>query len=245
VTEEARSFDLTIIYDNNAYDRRLTTAWGFAAWLEFQDSILLFDTGGDGRILLQNMQVLGLDPLRLQSIILSHAHGDHTGGLDAILEAGARPVVYMLPSFSGAYKRQVGQKAEVIDVEPWQSIAEGIYTTGELGRSTPEQSLVIRTSQGLVVMTGCAHPGIVEIVEQIREHFKESVYLVLGGFHLKGKSKKVIKAILADFQRLGVERIAPCHCTGEKALRMFAAGYGEDFIQAGVGKVIRMEAGYP
>lgn len=225
--------------------RGLSTAWGFSAWLELHDSALLFDTGGNGSLLLQNMQMLDLDPLQLEMVILSHAHGDHTGGLDAILETGAQPAVYLPPSFSDTYKRLISKKTEVIEVEPWQPVAERIYTTGEMGCDTPEQSLVIQASQGLVIITGCAHPGIVEIVEHVLEHFNEPVYLVVGGFHLRGKSKKEIEAILADFRRLGVAHIAPCHCTGEKALRMFAAGYGEDFIQAGVGKVIRLEAGYP
>jgi 7,8-dihydropterin-6-yl-methyl-4-(beta-D-ribofuranosyl)aminobenzene 5'-phosphate synthase len=92
-----------------------------------------------------------------------------------------------------------------------------------------------------VIITGCAHPGIVAIVEQAREVFAEPVRLVLGGFHLGGKSKAEIDAILRDFQRLGVEQVAPCHCTGEQAITQFAAEYGEDFIEAGVGRVIRLD----
>jgi 7,8-dihydropterin-6-yl-methyl-4-(beta-D-ribofuranosyl)aminobenzene 5'-phosphate synthase len=240
MTEESSVLEITIVYDNNPYDRRLTTAWGFAAWIEYRGSALLFDTGGDGRVLLQNMQVLGLDPLRLESVVLSHAHGDHTGGLDALLETGARPQVYLPPSFAGSYKRSIRQKTGLVEVTPGQLISEGIFTTGEMGRSIAEQSLVIRVSQGLVIITGCAHPGILEIVENARESFDEPVYLVLGGFHLGNKSENEIKAILAGFRRLGVKRVAPCHCTGERALTMFAAEYEDEFIQAGVGRFLQV-----
>jgi len=237
------SLTITIVYDNNAYDERLKSAWGFSALVEYRNHILLFDTGGDGPTLMKNMRILGIDPTQIESVVLSHAHGDHTGGLGALLEAGARPVVYLPQSFSASFKRQVEQFTSVVEVLPGQSIAEGLFTTGEMGRSIPEQALVIRTEQGLVIVTGCAHPGIVAIVEQAREMFAEPVRLVLGGFHLGSKSIAEIDAILRDFRRLGVEQVAPCHCTGERAISMFAAEYRDDFIQAGVGKLVVLSGG--
>jgi len=112
-----------------------------------------------------------------------------------------------------------------------------------MGRSIPEQALVIRTGQGLVIITGCAHPGIVAIVEQAQEMFAEPIHLVLGGFHLGSKNIAEIDAIRRDFRRLGVAQVAPCHCTGERAISMFAAEYGDNFIQTGVGKLIVLNGG--
>ena len=146
--------------------------------------------------------------------------------------------MYLLPSFADAYKRQVGQVTQVIEVTPGQVIADGILTTGEIGGNIPEQALVIRTGKGLAVITGCAHPGIVRIIERAMELTDDRVYLVVGGFHLGNKSKAEISAILADFQRLGVQKVAPCHCTGERAIAMFADEYGQAFIQVGVGTLI-------
>jgi 7,8-dihydropterin-6-yl-methyl-4-(beta-D-ribofuranosyl)aminobenzene 5'-phosphate synthase len=71
----------------------------------------------------------------------------------------------------------------------------------------------------------------------------DPVYLVLGGFHLGNKSETEISAILADFRRLGVQKVAPCHCTGERAIAMFSAEYGQAFVQAGVGTVITLDGG--
>ena len=130
------------------------------------------------------------------------------------------------------------KKVEVIEVTPGLLIAENQYTTGEMGLSIHEQAMVIQTDQGLVIITGCAHPGIVEIIEQSGLMFDEKVRLVLGGFHLGSKSKAEIETILKDFRRLGVEQVAPCHCAGEGAITKFAEEYGENFIRAGVGKVI-------
>ena len=239
------SLTITLVYDNNAYDERLKSAWGFSALVEYCNHTLLFDTGGDGPTLMENVCILGIDPTQIESVVLSHAHGDHTGGLSALLEHGARPIVYLPPSFPAAFKDQVVKITEMIEVSPGLSIAQGMFTTGEMGQSIPEQALVIQTDQGLVVITGCAHPGIVEIVEQARVMFAEPVRLVLGGFHLGSKRKAEIGSILKDFRRIGIEQVAPCHCTGERAITMFAAEYGEDFIEMGVGKIILVEGGSP
>lgn len=229
---------ITIVYDNNQYDPRLQTAWGFSALVEYYGQTLLFDTGGDGRILLENMRILGIDLLQIQSVVLSHAHGDHTGGLSALLGSADQPSVFLLPSFSDSYKRQVGQATPVIEVTPGQYIGNRILTTGEMSRNIPEQALLVRTENGLVVITGCAHPGVVQIIEKAIELTNDPIYLVLGGFHLGDKNKTEISAIIADFRRLGVQKVAPCHCSGERAISMFVAEYGEAFIQAGAGTVI-------
>jgi 7,8-dihydropterin-6-yl-methyl-4-(beta-D-ribofuranosyl)aminobenzene 5'-phosphate synthase len=241
MTASLEVLKISIIYDNNPWDPRLKTAWGFSALVEYREHTLLFDTGGDGHILLENMQALRIDPARIQSIVLSHAHSDHTGGLSALLNSGYHPSVYLLPSFADAYKRQVGQLTQIIEVAPGQFIADGILTTGEIEGNIPEQALAIHTSQGLVVITGCAHPGIVRITERVTELTSDPVYLVLGGFHLGNRSDTEIAAILANFRRLGVQKVAPCHCTGERAITMFSAEYGQAFVPAGVGTVITLD----
>ena len=234
---------ITIVYDNNPFDARLKTAWGFSALVEYHGQTLLFDTGGEGHILLENMRVLEIEPARIQSIVLSHAHSDHTGGLSALLGGGNQPSVYLLPSFADTYKHRLGLVTQVNEVTPGQVIADGILTTGEFGGDIPEQALLVRTENGLVVITGCAHPGIVRIIEKAIELTNDPVYLVLGGFHLGSKSETEISAILADFRRLGVQKVAPCHCSGEHAIAMFAAEYGQAFVQAGVGTVITLGGG--
>ncbi|MCK4579534.1 MAG: MBL fold metallo-hydrolase [Candidatus Marinimicrobia bacterium] len=232
---------ITILYDNNPYDPHLSSAWGFAALVEYREQTLLIDTGGDGQVLLGNMDYLGVKPLTIERVVLSHAHGDHTGGLKALLAAGARPTVYLLPSFPGAFKRQVTKLTTVVEVKPGQQLGEGLFTTGEMNGRINEQALVIQSEHGLVVITGCAHPGIVSLVTQARALLGGPIHLVMGGFHLRAKSEAEIAAILAEFRQLGVQRVAPCHCTGERAIAMFAAEYGDDFIRAGVGKVITLE----
>jgi 7,8-dihydropterin-6-yl-methyl-4-(beta-D-ribofuranosyl)aminobenzene 5'-phosphate synthase len=236
---------ITILYNNIEFEQRLTSGWGFAALVEYRGETTLFDTGGNGPILMENMQLLGLNPSQIKRVVLSHAHGDHTGGLSALLKQGTQPPVYLLASFPEAFKRDVKRLTTLIETSAGQTITDGVATTGEMGQGIPEQALVIQTDQGLVILTGCAHPGIVAIVEQARQLFDDKVRLVLGGFHLGDKSRTEIQGIIEDFRRLDVTQVAPSHCTGELAIAMFAEAYGDQFIHAGVGSVIRLDSTAP
>jgi len=103
-----------------------------------------------------------------------------------------------------------------------------------------ELNLTVKTSKGLVVITGCAHRGIVNIVSEATQLFKERVYLVLGGFHLRNAPLEKIQWVTDKFSQLGVERLVPCHCTGREATRFFK-GYFESEVfdcYAGIEMVI-------
>jgi 7,8-dihydropterin-6-yl-methyl-4-(beta-D-ribofuranosyl)aminobenzene 5'-phosphate synthase len=98
-----------------------------------------------------------------------------------------------------------------------------------------EQALVVGTAEGLVVVTGCAHPGVVEMVRRAQQVGKGEVALVVGGFHLFGADRGRIAEVIGGLRALGVRRVAPCHCTGDLARRMFAEAFGDDFLPAGAG----------
>jgi len=240
VDERQGPVRITIVYDNNPYDPRLKTKWGFACLVQTGETTLLFDTGGDGATLLNNMATLGIEPESIEAIVLSHFHGDHTGGVNSLLASGVRPMVYVPRSFPASFKSQVQAITDLTGIEQGMQIADGVYTTGEMGSGIIEQALVVNTSKGLVVVTGCAHPGVAEMVCKAKEIGGDEVYLVLGGFHLGGASEERIKAIIRDFQQTGVQKVAPCHCTGDKAISLFREAYGEDFIQNGVGQVMEI-----
>jgi len=240
--EAAGGLTITILYDNNAGDGdgRLETAWGFACLVEGLEETILFDTGGDSATLLRNARTLGVDPRDVDVVVISHVHGDHVGGLAGFLEENHAVTVYLPRSFPKGIKDAVSRAgAELVEVSSQEAgpveICEHVYSTGELGDWIKEQSLVIETSRGLVVITGCAHPGVVNIVRRAKELTGGDVYLVLGGFHLGGTSAAEIRDIVEDFQQLGVQQVAPCHCSGDVARGLFEEVYGEDFIPAGVG----------
>ena len=126
----------------------------------------------------------------------------------------------------------------MIESSPWREIVCGVYTTGEVSGPVNEQAIVVNTGQGIVVLTGCAHPGIVKIVEMAKEHFGSEVLHVIGGFHLGRQPDASMRQVVTEFRRLGVQRVTPTHCTGDEAIALFRAEYGEAYQPAGTGAVI-------
>jgi 7,8-dihydropterin-6-yl-methyl-4-(beta-D-ribofuranosyl)aminobenzene 5'-phosphate synthase len=237
---EEEMISIRVVYDNDSYQPGLTTAWGFSAFITYKDHNVLFDTGGDGRILLNNMKALGIDPASIQFVVLSHDHSDHTGGLLSLLGTGAEPAVYLLPYFSQSYKNQVKARTDVVEVHSLQQITERIYTTGQIQGSPPEQALVIDTTKGLVVITGCAHPGVANMVRAAKQALKEEIYLVIGGFHLGSASSQQVQGVIRELKGMGVLQVAPCHCTGDQAISQFREAYGNQFLQVGAGALIEI-----
>ena len=231
---------ITIIYDNYALDEAMRTDWGFSALLEYGGERVLFDVGTRGDIWLANVAHLELDLSGIEHLVLSHQHGDHTGGLPAFigqLAGNVRPRCYVLPSFPEALKGTAAEGCEVIESTPWREIVDGIWTTGEISGPVNEQALVVTTPRGLVVVTGCAHPGIAGIVRQAKAHFDREVLHVIGGFHLGGEPTSRLQHIVQEFREIGVERVTPTHCTGDEAIALFRQEYGEEYLPGGTGAV--------
>jgi 7,8-dihydropterin-6-yl-methyl-4-(beta-D-ribofuranosyl)aminobenzene 5'-phosphate synthase len=238
---KTNSITIRIIYDNYQFDPQLKAEWGFSCFISGTQKTILFDTGGDGSTLLSNMKKLKIVPEQVDLIFLSHIHGDHTGGLLEFLKKNHKVKVFLPYSFPATFKKEITERgAQYIEVKEPIEICKDVFSTGELGASIKEQSLIIKTEKGLVIVTGCAHLGIVGIVKKTKELLNQNIYLVLGGFHLLGSSEEMIEKIVYEFEKIGVEKVAPCHCSGEKTRELFQQKYKKDFISGGVGKVIEI-----
>lgn len=233
---------ITIVFDNYPSDPSLRSGFGFACVVETGDKKILFDTGSEGDLLLENLQKLNIPPTEIDFVVLSHDHWDHTGGLKGFLRENSKLTVYLPKSFSKGFKNDLRDKGvSVVEVDKALKICDGIHTTGELSGVIKEQSLVCESGRGLVVITGCAHPGIVRIVKEARK-LSEDIHLIMGGFHLHSESDSVLVNIIEEFMRLGVNKVCPSHCTGDLAREMFLEYYGENCILGGVGTKIEVSS---
>lgn len=233
--EEVKDMTISVVYDNNEYSPELKLGFGFGCVTKIKNKTILFDTGGDSPTLLANMETMGIKPEEIEIVVLSHIHADHAGGLLGFLEKNSNVKVYALQSFPDSFKKEIKTAgAELTEVSGPAEITENVFSTGELGDSIKEQSLIISTDKGLVIITGCAHPGIVSIIRTAKEQHNKNIYLVLGGFHHPSTS------VVEEFRKLGVENVAPCHCTGDVAIQAFEKEYKDNFIKNGVGKIIKI-----
>jgi len=215
--------------------------WGFSCIIEGAEKTILFDAGTKSDVLFHNINKLNVNPKDVELVAISHIHGDHSGGLSAFLEKNNKVTVYLPVSFPDEFIGGVEKAgAKVISVDKTIEICKGVSLTGEMGSLIKEQSLIVDTSKGLVVLTGCAHPGIVGIVMRAKEVIDKEIYLVCGGFHLLNKSEDEVNQIISQLKGLGVKKVGATHCTGDKAIELFKKAYKESFVRMGVGKVIRI-----
>lgn len=239
---EKKQITMTILYDNYIFVEGLKTDWGFSCIIEGTEKIILFDTGTKDDILSYNIDKLKINPKDVEYIVLSHFHNDHTGGLSAFLKKNNRVSVYQPVSFPDEFVKKIEKtKAKVVSVDKPIEICKDVFSTGEMGKKIKEQSLILNTSKGLIVITGCSHPGIVDIVKRAKKILDKDIYLVFGGFHLLRLSENEVKKIISEFRDLGVSNVGATHCTGDKAIELFKKAYGENFVQMGVGKIIKVQ----
>lgn len=232
---------ITVVHDNYPHCDVLRTAWGFSAYVTGPERTILFDTGSDGALLLENMARLQIEPGRIETLVLSHVHPDHTGGLTGFLKESPHVCVYLPGSFPVRFKDIVrGYGATVVEVNEPCQICPNVYSTGILGRLVKEQALMIRTQRGLVLLTGCAHPGITAILKTVTRLYEGDILLVMGGFHLEWATARKVKKIIGVFQSHGVQYVAPTHCSGDRARDLFARHFGQGYVSVGAGKRVAL-----
>ncbi len=211
---------ITIIFDNTTIDTTLQPSWGFAALIEVDDRKILFDTGDNGDILMSNMKKLHIDPAEIDEVFISHNHYDHIGGLSSFLSYNNDVTLYVPPSVRGIHNVK-----ELIRVDEPLELHKNIYSTGELANI--EQSLIVKTDKGLVIIVGCSHPGI-ELILKTAKQFGEP-YALIGGFH--GFKKYELLEPLTI--------VCPTHCT--QHIKEIKERYPEKYVEGGAGRVIEIK----
>jgi len=230
---------LTILFDNVPGAEGMTPLWGFACHVEDAGRRWLFDTGSNGRILMKNAERAGIDLSGISGLFISHPHWDHVGGIDSVIEAAPIVRLYLPETISRFWVRDLEWMSGGVTLvgERPQELFGGVYTTGIMGE-VGEQSAVILSREGPVVLTGCAHPGIVAITARSVEITGEPPALVMGGFHLMESDRREINTAIEGLMALGVRRVCPTHCTGERAMQMFRDAFGRDCLPGGLGSRI-------
>ncbi len=235
---------IKVIFDKITENKKLHTGWGVSFLV---DDRILFDTGENGSWLMENMKILKVDIDRIEAVVISHDHWDHQGGLWTLLRKKKGLTVYACPNFSTEFKGKVKKlNGNLVEAKKNIEISKSIFITGEIageykGEYMPEQALVVKTDKGISVITGCAHPGIIKILNRIKDVFlEENIYICLGGFHLMDKDERFIEIIANEFKEIGVKKAGATHCSGPKAEEIFKDKFKNHFLSIKVGIEIRV-----
>ncbi|MCP5118829.1 MAG: MBL fold metallo-hydrolase [bacterium] len=231
---------IRIVYDNVSARGDMPGDWGFSALVDFRGERVLFDSGADGNLFLKNLSQLSIQPTSIQHALISHQHSDHREGIHRLALKNRTMNVFYLDAFPpAAFELAMAVGMSPVRVTGPRQITDGVYTTGVIAGNPPEQSLIFETAGGLVVLTGCSHPGVVKLIEAAREQRQQQkVRLLLGGFHMLRQSEELILEQIARLKELGVEQVAPAHCTGERAKKLFRRAWGPNYVAAGAGRRI-------
>ncbi len=267
---------ITILVDN-AGAAGLRAEHGLSLWIEARGRRILFDTG-QGNALRGNARGLRAPLERTDTIVLSHGHYDHAGGLAGVLKLApaARLIVHpsaLFPRFSlpaGKPPRSIGFPPSALSAclraRPGQIIwatrpvfiARGVGVTGPIVRRTAyedsggpfyldtggrekdpfadDQALWIESPAGVIVCVGCCHAGLVNTLNQVRRTTgARRIRAVIGGFHLGAAGQDRLRRTADALGALSPELMAPCHCTGEKAVRVLRKALGEAVVSVRAG----------
>jgi 7,8-dihydropterin-6-yl-methyl-4-(beta-D-ribofuranosyl)aminobenzene 5'-phosphate synthase len=245
----------TILYNNLSANDSIIADHGFSCLIESGDHSCLFDAGRDADKFMANVSKLGVKCSSIDQVFVSHIHGDHMGGLFEILAECNKPTLYLPFSYPQMQGEVLGEEAdddfnalleqlkpsvsEIIREKESVKVGDTFYSTGMIENQTWEHALIVPTSKGLIVITGCAHPGILEIVKRAKEVMNQDIYFVMGGFHLFPIDSTQVKTIAQELRKL-TKYIGPCHCTGENAQRIFKDIFKEDYIDIKAGLKLKI-----
>ena len=241
--KEVKSVRITTVVDNHVWKEGLASSWGLSFHVEtFSDDkkhAVLMDTSGSYQTFLNNALKLGLNLSEVEAIFISHWHGDHCGALTQVLSLlkPQTPVYVPSENFFGIRRIRKAGGTPVICYEPIEFI-DGVMSTGKVLGGLSEHSLLVNVKEkGLVVLTGCSHPGLVNILKHAQKvSGVNKIYAVTGGFHISGLN---VGLKIGEFLRkLDVRLVSPCHCTSDDAKRGIAKVMGETYVKNGSGKII-------
>jgi len=146
----------------------------------------------------------------------------------------------------------------------FMEVERGIFLTGEVPRKTPfekpdprlfseidgkttqdifldDQSPILETDKGLVLILGCAHSGMINIIHHvIAKTGKEKFYAILGGTHLDFLTPEQLEESIKSLKKMGIEKIGVSHCTGLRAAFRLQQEFGERFFYGCVGSVLEI-----
>ncbi len=229
---------LVIVVDNESGPNTIAE-WGLSVYVDFGDKAIIFDTGASEEVFKYNFENLKLSMDKVIACAISHEHGDHVGGLGAIIEYCNRIPIYLPSPSRLAY--ELTRLCQVHINHDITKIMDNVVLVNFSRSLVPEQCMIIDLGSSVVMITGCSHPGIEHMVRHVMGLFKKDILLLLGGFHLFSLPISDVETISNKFCKMhGIHKICPLHCTGKNFSKMISQKCPERYIPGHAGTIIEI-----
>ena len=187
-------------------------------------------------LLQYNIETLDIDVSNIDCIVISHEHWDHVGGIGVILRQNPDIPVYVPDDFPYHIMSSIRSLGgNCIETRNATMITDNIATTNTLNGPPNEHALMVKTDDGLILVTGCSHPGVENLAKNAYELTEKSIWLVIGGFHLGNAGIYRLDSICDELEEIGVMKVSATHCTGDNSIDYFRERYGDNYVESGVG----------
>ncbi|AIZ57303.1 7,8-dihydropterin-6-methyl-4-(beta-D-ribofuranosyl)-aminobenzene-5'-phosphate synthase [Candidatus Methanoplasma termitum] len=232
---------ITSVYDEGAVEGTpLIGAEGFSVLIEIGSNKILFDTGRRGRYLMHNLSFLDIEPEMINTVVISHGHKGHAGGLDTLLRERETPLLIYAPRFAMGTKTmfgtgggiQIGEdiadKADIVEINDWKEIADKVFVSApmDIGKEETESFIVIRSRKGPIVISSCSHAGADKVMEAVKSKFGAYPHGYVGGLHMGKKEKTKAEAVANLFSEKNCNSLYINHCTGVNGIMYMRAVLG-------------------
>jgi len=240
--------EITILCENSSSNIGYLAEWGFSAFIKIKKLNILFDTGYS-KVYQHNAKQAGINLDKTNFIVLSHFHKDHTGGLQFHNFKTHKKIILhpqILEKLPVNESEKIKNDFEVITSKKSLEFSKDIFYLGEIPRRNnfekgtykkdemlDDSAIAIRSSKGVIVITGCSHAGICNICEYAKKLTGQKLYAVLGGFHLTEANKKAISETIKYFQKEKPEFLFPMHCVDFPTLTKLHTVFACKKISAG------------
>ena len=246
---------ITLVENTPGEHHQLVPEHGLSFHVRAGETHLLFDTGASDRFI-RNARLLSLDLKKVDKVLISHGHYDHSGGFKAFVEEENPGVKLMVKP--GFFNKKYGARAKCceylgngfsreelvacgVDIEFIQEdvkeVAPGVFSVSGFDRTCPmevlnprfrletdgadgmddfadEQVMVVQSAKGLVVILGCSHPGLINILTSVTRRFQAPIYAVVGGTHLVEADEIRLEKTMDYLLDQDIPVIGISHCSG-------------------------------
>lgn len=233
---------IIVLSDDRVTETRFIAKHSFSLFIQANYDTYLFDLGVDPLVIEHNAHELGLDISIVDYAFISHEHTPHFGGFKYLASEAPFTEVYIpFGSMESLGRILARHGLRPVEVNKWIKLGNDIYVSKPYYGPPNEHVMVIERDNGLIILTGCLHPGLDALLDIVRS-FNKRIIGLIGGLHLLNAPEHVVNMYVDNLvYKIKPDFIVPLHCTGDRFInRILEKSRDIDIKEYSTGSVIEI-----